>query len=56
MVKTNTKKQTPISEGAWKDLRVRTNTAKSLGFLKLNLDMNTYDDVIQYLLTKEGSQ
>jgi hypothetical protein len=56
MVKQNKTKKQLRNEAEWQDIRIKRNTIKSLGFLKLNLDMNTYDDVVQYLLTKEGSQ
>jgi hypothetical protein len=56
MVKQKQNKKQLRNEAECQNLLIRKNSLKSLGFLKLNLDMNTYDDVIQYLLTKEGSQ
>ena len=51
MVKQN-KKQLR-NEAEWQDIRVKRNTIRSLAILKINLDMNTYDDVVQYLLMKQ---
>lgn len=44
------KKQQPISEGKWKDIRIRSSTAKELNMLKIENDFLTYDDAIQLLL------
>jgi hypothetical protein len=43
-------KKVPISEGNWKDIRIRTETAKSLMQIKLDNDFLTYDDAIQFIL------
>lgn len=50
MVKKNSKKKLPISEGKWKDIRIRSETGKQLQFHKIDLDFLTYDDIIAYLL------
>jgi hypothetical protein len=56
MVKQNKKKKQLRNEAEWQDIRIRRNSVKSLKQMLLNLDVRTYDDVIQYLLTKESSQ
>jgi hypothetical protein len=56
MVKQNKTKKQLRNEAEWQDIRIKKQTIKSLAFLKINLDMNTYDEVLQYLLAKEGSQ
>jgi hypothetical protein len=56
MVKQNKNKKQLRNEAEWQNLLIRKSSLKSLAILKINLDMNTYDDVIQYLLSKEGSQ
>lgn len=56
MVKQKQNKKQLRNEAEWQNLLIRKTSLKSLALLKLNLDMNTYDDVVQYLLTKEGSQ
>ena len=43
-------KRKTISEGAWKDLRVKKETANSLMYIKLENDLLTYDDAIQLLI------
>jgi hypothetical protein len=45
-------KITPISKGEWRDLKIRKETAKKLQMLKLDLDLLTYDDVLQYMLNE----
>jgi len=50
MVKQKSKKKIPISEGKWKDIRIRNDTAKQLQVYKINLDLLTYDDIIAHLL------
>jgi hypothetical protein len=53
MVKTKQpEKITSITKGDFKDLRVRKETAKKLQMLKLDLDLLTYDDVLQYMLNE----
>ena len=54
MVKTKKQpeKITSITKGDFKDLRVRKETAKQLQMLKLDLDLLTYDDVLNYLLNE----
>ena len=47
-------KRKTISEGAWKDLRVKKETANSLMYIKLENDLLTYDDAIQLLLPPQG--
>lgn len=56
MVKQKQNKKQLRNEAEWQDIRVKRDTIKSLGFLKLKLDMNTYDEVLQYFLVKEESQ
>jgi hypothetical protein len=57
MVKTKQpEKITSITKGDFKDLRVRKETAKKLQMLKLDLDLLTYDDAIQYLLNERLSK
>jgi len=56
MVKQKQNKKQLRNEAEWQDIRIKKQTIKSLGFMKLNLDVNTYDDVINYLLTKESAQ
>jgi hypothetical protein len=56
MVKQNKNKKQLRNEAEWQDIRVKRNTIKSLAILKINFDMNTYDDVIKYLLTQESSK
>ena len=46
------KKITPVCQGEWKDLRIRESTAKQLQYVKLDNDLLTYDDAIQYLLNE----
>ena len=53
MVKENQTKKQLRNEAEWQNLLIRKSTLKSLAFLKINLDMSTYDDVVKYLLTKE---
>lgn len=48
------RKQNSISDGEWKDLRVRKQTAKMLMMYKLENDLLTYDDAIQLLLARIG--
>lgn len=52
MVKQKQNKKQLRNEAEWQNLLIRKTSLKSLALLKLNLDMNTYDDVIQYLLSK----
>jgi hypothetical protein len=57
MVKTKQpEKITSITKGDFKDLRVRKETAKQLQMLKLDLDLLTYDDVLQYMLNERLSK
>jgi len=49
-------KITPISKGEWRDLKIRKETAKKLQMLKLDLDLLTYDDVLQYMLNERLSK
>ena len=51
MVKQNKNKKTIFSE-EWKDLRVKTSTAKQLMLYKVNNDLLTYDQAIILLLSK----
>jgi hypothetical protein len=50
MVNKKSKKKIPISEGRWKDIRIRNETAKDLLVIKAKLEFSTYDDVIGHLL------
>jgi hypothetical protein len=50
MVKQNKKKLIPISEGKWKDIRIRSETAKKLLMIKVEQEFLTYDDAIQFIL------
>lgn len=53
MVKQNKK---IIFSDQWKDLRVKTSTAKQLMLYKINNDLLTYDQAILLLLSKvEGN-
>jgi hypothetical protein len=54
MVKQNKTKKKLRNEAEWQNLLIRKSSLKSLAFLKLKLDLNTYDDVVKYLLTKES--
>jgi len=58
MVKTKkqSKKITSITKGDFKDLRVRKETAKQIQILKIDLDLLTYDDVLQYMLNERLSK
>ena len=49
-------KITPISKGEWRDLKIRKETAKKLQMLKLDLDLLTYDDVLQYMLNERSAK
>jgi hypothetical protein len=46
------RKQNSISDGEWKDLRVRKQTANRLMIYKVNNDLLTYDQAIVLLLDK----
>ena len=46
-------KRIPISDGNWKDIRIRTETAKAIMQIKLDNDLLTYDDAIQLLLNRK---
>lgn len=50
MVKQNKKLR---NEAEWQDIRIRKSSLKQLALLKVNLDKNTYDEVIQYLLSRK---
>ena len=52
MFKQKQNKKQLRNEAEWQNLLIRKTSLKSLALLKLYLDMNTYDDVIQYLLSK----
>jgi len=38
----------------WKNIRIKTETIKRVRVLKANLEMSTYDDVLNYLMEKEN--
>jgi hypothetical protein len=50
MAKQKTKKKIAISQGKWRDIRIRSETAKNLQIIKINLDLLTYDEIIAHLL------
>lgn len=56
MVKQKQKKITPVSQGEWKDLRIRKETARDLNQIKLDNDLLTYDDAIRLLLNERLSK
>lgn len=56
MVKQKQNKIIPVSQGEWKDLRIRESTAKQLQYVKLDNDLLTYDDAIQLLINERLSK
>jgi hypothetical protein len=55
MVK-QTKKKTQTFSDEWKDLRVKTSTAKQLMLYKVYNDLITYDQAILLLLQEVGAK
>lgn len=47
------KTKKPICQGDWADIRIRNDSVKQLRILKAQLELNTYDDVIQHLIKKK---
>lgn len=45
-------KITPISKGEWRDMKIRKETARQLLQLKIDLDLLTYDEVLQFILNE----
>jgi len=56
MVKQNKIKKQLRNEAEWQDIKIKKSTIKCLKQLQLDFSMRKYDDVIQCLLNKEGSQ